>query len=208
VNTVVHVEDLLDAAYQNYAVLKGGVQVLERSGISLEKLPEDRSLKAFALLGNHDRKALERELVGNWQSFVSKGLVKGSIGTAPTPQLRLMVHAQPFAEALEDVWIRMNNATEIEEAPSEVFRCSKRVIGYWGQQARLYFEAQGVERALITPDRVFGLQSAMVTAKPSGALAGSFIFPIDNGEITFKLMHSTGQIFRYVFGAQIKGVEV
>ncbi len=203
-----NVNELLESVHFNYQTLKSRAKVLVRSGISIENIPEDCSLKAFALLGNHDRKALERELVGNWQTLVSKGLVKGLINTAPTPELRLMIHAQPFTDALEDAWMRMEKATEIEDAPSEVFRCSKRVIGYWGQQARLHFEAQGVERALITPDKVFGLQSAMVTAEPSGRLAGSFMFPIDDGEITFKLMHRTGQIFRYIFGAQTKGVEI
>ena len=203
-----NVNELLESVHLNYETLKSRAQVLVRSGISIENLPEDCFLKAFALLGNHDRKALERELIGNWQALVSKGLAKGSINTAPTPELRLLIHAQPFTDALEDAWMRMVKATEIEDAPPEVFRCSKRIIGYWGQQARLHFESQGIERALITPDKVFGLQSTMVTAEPSGSLAGSFMFPIDDGEITFKLMHRTGQIFRYIFGAKIKGVEV
>jgi hypothetical protein len=201
------VNELLESVHLNYEMLKGRAEILMRSGISVENLPEDCALKAFALLGNHDRKALEKELIGNWQGLVSKGLAKGSINTTPTPELRLLIHAQPFIGALEDVWMRMEKATDIVDAAPELFRCSKRVIGHWGQPARLHFEAQGVECVLITPDKIFGLQSAIVTAEPSGRLAGSFMFPIDDGEITFKLMHSTGQIFRYIFGAKTNGVE-
>lgn len=202
------VNDLLEAIYSNYEALITRTEVLVRSGIRTENLPEESSLKAFALLGDHDRKDLESKLKPHWQLLVSKGLVKGSLKATATPDLRLLTHSLSHTDALESTWERIEKASDIEDASLEVFRCSKRVTGLWGQPARLHFESFGIERALIIPDEVFGLQSAMVTADSSGKLAGSFIFPVDNGEITFKLLHRTGQIFQYIFSAQTKGVEI
>lgn len=208
-STTAHcVNDLLDVIHSNYEALRFRTEVLVRSGIRTENLPEESLLKAFSLLCDHDRKDLERKLKPNWQILVSKGLVKGSIKGTATPELRLLTHSLPHTDALESTWERIENASDVEDATLEVFRCSKRVSGLWGQPARLHFESYGIECALIIPDEVFALQSAMVTADVSGQLAGSFMFNLADGDITFKLLHKTGQIFQYIFSAQTKGVEI
>lgn len=201
------VDRLLDAAHRNYDVLQKRTEVLLRSGISMDHLPENATLMAFALLGEHDRKVVEEELIKHWQVLVAKGLAKGSIVDISTPELRLLAHARPFTDALDDVWQRLMSETDVSDAVPGILRCSSRIHGYWGQQTNIYFEAEGVDYALIKPDDVFALQPAMVAAEPTGKLVGSFSCHIDDGAITFRLMHRSGEIFKHVIRCEIKGAE-
>jgi hypothetical protein len=200
------VETLLEAAHRNYELIHKRKKVFVRSGIPIDHLPEDTALMAFSLLGDHDRETIEGELAGCWQELLSKGLVRGSITKVPTAELRLLAHARPFTDAFDDVWQRLKTATQVADATPEIFRCAKRIDGLWGQEVRLYFDAYEVDQMLIIPDEVFALQSAMVVADTTGKLAGSFTFPLDDGIVTFKLMHRTGEIFRHDIQSRVKGV--
>lgn len=190
------IEQLLARAHDGLDALMIKTEILERSGISRDHLPDQPALMAFALLGDHERDSLESELFEYWQVLVDKGLARGPIAEASTPELRLLAHAQPFTDALDDVWHRLMHATGAMDAPAAVLKCPTKIQGYWGQPINIHFQAQGVECILIQPDELFSIQPALLSAAPTEKLTGSFRCHIDDGEIRFRLMHRSGNIYQ------------
>lgn len=197
------IETLLQAAHRDLAALRERHGILLRSGISGDHLADATELMAFALLGDHERATILQRLRPQWTMLQSKGLAHGAIDNASTPELRLLDHALPHTEAIDDVWHRLANATEATEPPPGALRCVTRVRGLWGQLARLHFAARDILYLLISPDPIFGLQSALVAATPSGDCAGSFAIPIDNGSLTIALLGKNGAIYRHVVQAMV-----
>lgn len=192
------VEDLLDAAHAACALLYDRRELLGRIGIDAEYLPDDLVLRAFALLGDHERGGLLAKLGMDWEKLRRRGLVRGAIADTTTPELRLLAHVLPLTEHLDDVSLRLQEARLAPVAPHGVLRCASRVCGKWGQPARLHFAAVDVDYLSIAPDAVFALQPALLAADGSGACSGSFVFPIDDGAITFTLLLRSGEIVRHV----------
>lgn len=159
---------------------------------------------AFALLADHDRTNLMASLTEHWQMLQSKGLARGSIADVATPELRLLAHALPLTDAIEDVWQRLEGATQVQNAPHTILRCATRVQGLWGQLARLHFSAKNVVYVFVKPDTVFGLRSALLAADPSGRCAGSFTFPVDDGAIMITLLQRSGEMFRHTVRAVVE----
>ena len=199
------VEALLNAAYINLKTLRERHCTLTRSGIDSDHLPREEALMAFCLLGDHERADLLEKIGEHWAILHSKGLVRGEIEVASSPELRLIAHALPFIDAIDDVWQRLSNAELAPEAPQQILRCATGVSGLWGQIARLHFEAQDVLYLLIAPDPIFGLQPALVAAEANGWCVGSFSFSIDTGSITISLLQRSGDLFRHVIHAVVEG---
>ncbi len=201
--TMPRIEALLLAAHSELAVLCERHGILLRSGVSNDHLPNAMELMAFALLGDHEHTALLQRLRPQWTVLQSKGLAHGAIDKASTPVLRLLDHALPHTEAIDDVWHRLADATEAPEPPPGAWRCVTGVRGLWGQLARLHFAARDVLYLLVSPDPIFRLQSALVAARPAGDCAGSFVIPIDDGNITISLLGKNGAIYRHVVQAMV-----
>lgn len=192
------VEGLLEAAHRNYRMLCERSGSLTRCGIARDHLPEDVALMAFALLGDHDRAMLVEELSPHWQALHTKGLARASITETTTPELRLLSHSLLLADAVQNVWQRLQEVTDAPGGPRGAIQCAKRVQGLWGQPARLHFSALDVAYLLITPDEVFGLRPALLAAEGSGRCAGYFEFLVDDGDITFILQQRSGEVYRHV----------
>lgn len=201
--TMPRIEALLQAAHREFARLGERHGILLRSGVSGDHLPDTRELMAFALLGDHERTAMLQRLRPHWTMLQSKGIAHGTIDKASTPELRLLNHALPHTEAIDDVWHRLTDAVEAPEPPPGALRCVTRVRGLWGQLARLHFAARDVLYLLVSPDPIFRLQSALVAARPAGDCAGSFVIPIDDGNITISLLGKNGAIYRHVVQAMV-----
>jgi hypothetical protein len=199
-------EALIHAAHRCSVRLREGREALVRSGIADDDLPDEVSLMAFALLGDHDRVMLVEQLVPHWSALQSKGLAQGAIEEAVTPDLRLLAHALPHTDAIEDIWHRLGNIALAPAPPREILRCATRVSGCWGQQARLHVSAQDVFFLQIIPDPIFGLQPTLLAARTNGRCAGSFEFPIDEGAITLTLLTRSGEVFRHVVHSKIAEV--
>lgn len=200
------IETLLIAAHHDHAVLHERRGALLRSGIGNDHLPDELTLMAFALLGEHERAALLEQVRVHWSVLQSKGLVHGAMDDASTAELRLIAHALPHTRAIGDVWQRLQDAVQTSAPPHGILRCATRVRGLWGQLARLHFSAQDVPHMLIAPDPIFGLQPVLVAAEPGGCLAGAFTFPIDNGAIAISLLHRSGEVFRHMVQAKVEKV--
>lgn len=197
---------LLDDAHRDYAALRDRREALIRFGIGSDHLPNEVTLMAFALLGDHDRADVAADLETHWESLQSKGLVRGAIADLPTPELRLLAHVQPLTDGIEDVWQRLQGAAQVPEAPHGVLRCASRVQGLWGQLARLHFSAKDAAYVLISSDPIFGLQPALLAADRSGQCAGCFSFPVDDGEIRLTLLQRSGDVFRHSVRGVVEGL--
>lgn len=200
------IETLLVSAYQDLDVLRERRGALLRSGVDNDHLPDELVLMAFALLGDHERVKLLDQVRTHWSDLQSKGLAQGAIDVAATAELRLLAHALPHTKVIGNVWERLKDAKQATEPPHGILRCATRVRGLWGQLARLHFSAQDVQHMVIAPDRIFGLQPALITAEPGRRLAGNFVIPIDNGEIAITLLHRSGEVFRHVVQAMVEEV--
>ena len=199
------VEARLEAAHRDLALLRSRQQALVRVGLEADHLPDDLTLMAFALLGEHGRAELLGQLESQWNDLQTKGLVHGAIEQAPTALLRLVAHALPLTAAIDDILHRLENALDVPEPPHGVLRCATRVRGLWGQRARLHFSARDVHYALISPDPVFGLQPALIAAEPAGWCSGTIDFPIDKGAIAISLLQRSGELFRHVVHSAVEG---
>ena len=87
-----------------------------------------------------------------------------------------------------------------------MLRCATRVQGLWGQPVRLHFAAQDVAYVFILPDQLFELQPALLAADASGRCAGEFVFPVDDGSITFTLQQRSGEVFRHIVRSAVEGM--
>lgn len=192
------VETLLATAHAQYAALAARRGLLGHCGIAAEHLPEDSALMAFALLDDHDRQSLLHTLAPEWQTLRAKGLAEASLDSTPGPELRLLAHALPLLGAVQDVWQRLQETDQAEDAPAEVLRCPSRVRGLWGQAARVHFLAVDSAFLLIAPDPVFGAAPALLAADAAGRCGGSFTFPVDDGAITLTLQRRGGMLCRRV----------
>ena len=199
------VETLLNAAYRDRAALRIQRTLLVRVGVGDEHLPDETVMTAFALLGDHGRADLVKELRADWPRLQAGGVVQGSLDDAPTPTLRMVLLALDMIGGLDDILRQLADVGEAPEAPPEVLRCSDHVQGLWGQEAHFYFSAHDAAYVRIGPDRVFGLQPALVAADETGWIEGSFVFPIDNGVITISVMRRDGEVFRKIVRVETEG---
>lgn len=191
-------ELLLEAAHRDLAAVHEQHAALVRAGIGAERLPDEMTRMAFALLGDHDRAGIVRELDQHWETLLHKGLARGALRAAATPLLRLLAHALPATGEIAHVWQRLQAASDAPAAAPAVFRCATRVEGLWGQRARVHFLAEDASYVLIAPDAVFGRQSALVAADVSGRCAGYFAVPIEDGAVTCTLLRRNAEIVRHV----------
>lgn len=199
-----HIETILAAAHQNYAALRERRGALGRGGIGRDHLPDDVALMSFALLADHEWKAMLAEVRPHWAALQSKGLAHGTLENAATPVLRLLAHILSHTNAIEPIWQQLKGAVDASEPPHGVWRSATSVRGLWGQEARLHFSVQDVQHLLIDPDPVFGLQPALLALDPDTCHTGSFPFPIDNGAITMRLRHRNGNVYRQVIVATVE----
>jgi len=116
------VEARLEAAHRDLALLRSRQQALVRVGLEADHLPDDLTLMAFALLGEHGRAELLGQLESQWNDLQTKGLVHGAIEQAPTALLRLVAHALPLTAAIDDILHRLENALDVPEPPHGVLR--------------------------------------------------------------------------------------
>lgn len=200
------IEALLSAAHRDLDAIRERCKVIELSGIVRDHLPDDLELRAFALLGDHERDRQLEQARPHWPELQSKGLAQGSINDATTAELRLLMHALPHIQAIDSVWSRLAAIERAPVPPLGTLRCATQVRGQWGQPARVHFAAQDVRHMLISPEAVFGLQPALVAAEPDGQTAGAFVIPIDNGEIAITLLHRSGEVFRHVVQTMVEEV--
>ena len=124
-------EVLLEAAHRDASIVHEHHAALVRAGITAERLPDEVTRMAFALLGDHDRAGVMRELAAHWETLLHKGLARGPIGTAATPLLRLLAHALPATAEIAHVWQRLQAAGDAPAAPPAVSaaRRGSRVSG-------------------------------------------------------------------------------
>jgi hypothetical protein len=201
-----HIETLLAAAHRDLEVLRNRRSGLEIRGIGRDHLPDDMTLMAFALLGDHERDVVLGQVHGRWAGLQAKGLVYGAIDAASTAELRLLEHIREQTETIGPAWQQLRETVEASEPPREIWRSAARVRGLWGQPARLHFSVRGVSHLLIDPDPVFGLQPALLAIDPEVGYTGSFQFPIDNGTIAISLLHEGGEVYRHVVEAMVAEV--
>lgn len=200
------VETLLAAAHRDLDALRERRGALELRGVGSDHLPDDVTLMAFALLGDHERDALRAQVCGRWTALQSKGLVYGAIDEASTAEFRLLEHVRGHTEAIGPAWQQLREAVGAPEPPHDIWRCARRVRGLWGQWARLRFSVRGVSHLLIDPDPIFGLQPALLATDPDAGYTGSLPFPIDNGAITISLLRRGGEVYRHVVEAMVEEV--
>lgn len=202
--TIPNIERLLAEAYGSYHLLREKRTMLERSGINRDHLPTDEILRAYALLGDHEREKMLEAIREQWPALQSKGLAYGAMEVAATPELRLFAHIQGYIEAIEPIWQQLQEAVDVSVPPSAIWRCAKRASGLWGQLARLRFSARGVRHLLIEPEPIFGMQPALIAVDPARSHSGSFQFPVDTGRISITLLHQSGMVYRQVIEVMVE----
>lgn len=205
VQTPPRVEALLAAAHRDRTRLERRCEALERAGIAAEHLPEPLARMAFVLLGDHERETLVTELRPHWSTLQAKGLVSGALQEATTPELRLLAQVREHTDAIGPIWQQLQ-AAEAPEPPRGIFSCARRVHGRWGQPARVHFRLDGVRHLLIDPDPIFGLQPALLAADPERRHSGSFLFPVDRGQIRISLLHGSGALYRHTIESLVEEV--
>lgn len=183
----------LKAVYENWKVLQRYRTLLRNVGLTQEDLPDDVSMQAFALLGVHDRHAVEAEFGRIRSAIDSKGLVP-LIEPIPTPLMRLMLHVAPLWDSVQSLWDRLKDSEQAPQTSPEHLRCVSRVRGMWGQQARVHFAVWDTAHVLIRPAPVFGTQPTMLTVARDGRCNGSFTIPIDDGAVTLTLALRNGDL--------------
>lgn len=201
------VERLLEDAHARLPALHEQCGVMQRSGIGSNHLPDNLALMAFALLGDHDRSALLRQLRGYWTGLQDKGFARGSIDEAPTAELRLLAHVLEHTDTVGPILQQLRDAEGITQPPREIWRCVRQITGLWGQKVQVHFSVLGgVSHLLIDADPVFGLQPALLAVNPDAGRTGTFCVPVDEGAIRITLLHRSGLMFRHIVQATVEGV--
>ena len=203
---VPRVEGLLAAAHRNLELLRKHRSALERSGVDRVHLLADAAMMAFALLGDHSRESVIGELRAHWDGLQARGLAHGPLAAVPTPVLRLLTHALSHVQAIGTISEQLLAVADAPAPPADVWRGANAVSGLWGQRAQLHFTVRDADYVLIDPDRVFGLQPALLALDPDTSNAGSFPVPVDNGEVRMRLRHRDGHVFCQV--VQVRVAEV
>jgi len=198
------VERLLSKAHRILPVLHDRRNVLQRSGIDRNHLPSDEALMAYTLLGDHEREEKLALIRDPWPDLQAKALVYGALADASTPELRLIEHALPHTDIITTVWDQFQLINDAAEPPRSVWHSAASVRGLWGQSCRLRFTVYDVTHLMIDPDPIFGLQRALLALGLSHSHSGSFMFPIDNGAISIKMRHHSGQIYRHIVNVRTK----
>jgi hypothetical protein len=191
------IEQLLDTAHAELAVLQETSRSLAHHGMTASDLPQYNTLVATAVLGEHGRAQVEESLREHWAGLIDKGLTHGDLTAHSTPHLRLLLMVQPATESLAGLRSRME--TEVTQAaPQELFRCAPVVADLmWGQPVRLDYQIGAqAEYLLIVPSRAIRRMPVLIHTG-HGAGHGNIDLPGDEGEVVFTVMGRDGQIYRH-----------
>lgn len=190
------IEELLAHAYSELAALQATTRTLIRHGLAASALPSGDILLAIAVLGDHGRPKVEKDLLDHWEGLVNKGLVHGDLHEHSTPRLRLLLLVQPATVVLDGLRTRLESAAA-QPAPPEVIRCASQVNGLmWGQRVRLDYWIDHAEYLLIVPSPAFRRLPVLIHTG-GGAGHGNIELPGDEGEVVFTVMGNEGSIYRH-----------
>lgn len=187
------IESILQLASQTLVLLSSHRERTLQRGIREDDLPRDAELRAIALLGEHDRRAIVATLREHWQMLVEKGLVRGEINEASTPLLRFLAFVVPHIESVDCVWDELNNNHhEFPEPLPELLKCVDSISRvYWGQPLQIRFQIRDIERVLISCSPSLGLDDAFLQTE-CGRLNGTVNLLADQGWVRFVLLASDG----------------
>ncbi len=199
------VERTLVAAHEHLALLRQRCGELAQD-IGDQHLPDEGTLAAFSLLGDHARNSLVQNLQGEiWTALKARGLAYRTAKAASTPELRLLSHVRAYIWAVQPVEARLRGASELPEPPDELWRCTRIVQGARPQRARVHFVSGTPDLRYLLIDPPYSAQERPVLwAWPPAS--GWFAIPIDGGSAVLTLMYRDGRMFRMRIQTKMKGI--
>ncbi len=191
------IEELLIQCHADESALKNAVRLYQCHGLGADCLPDARSLRAIALLGDHERGKCLKSIQDQWEALQDRGLTNTNAPEeVSTPLLRLLCYTLPHLESIPP----LADALNVDEAPPPewgVFRCPDKITSaYWGRLLLIPFSAHQVEALRIHADEVFALAPIMLRAV-NGTISGQLKIPADTGSLFFTLLSEEGQVFRH-----------
>lgn len=192
------IEVLLHQAHAAEMQLQIASRRLLTRGMAAEDLPDDSALRALALLGDHERANVLKQLRSGWAALQERGLVTDCLpDDVATPMLRLLAYTLEHLDEIPPLL----EALDVDEAPKPdqgMFQCPEKICGvYWGQPLSIRFSAQGIDAIRIQADAVFDLEPVLVRAT-DGQLSGGCEVLADSGRITFNMSASAGGVFQHI----------
>lgn len=201
------IEGLLQDAYTSFEQLRTLRARVASSGIDLDVLPDDVALRAFALLGNHDRNAVAMKASPHLTLLMGKGLIENSfIDTLSTPMLRFFAHIDQFLDGLLDISQRIEAGIaswKVGERTvgSPVIRCADKVSGFYSPEIKsLAAYVSGAEWLLVRPDPIFGLAETLLRVNADGLVKiisgaeNSRKIHCDDGMLLLAAMAASGSV--------------
>ncbi|MGH9801966.1 MAG: hypothetical protein ACRD82_16515 [Blastocatellia bacterium] len=162
------IETLLQQVHDSFNRLRTLRSRVAVSGIDIDSLPDDVALKAFAILGNHDRAVVVDRISAHLALLAAKGLI-ASTDTArlPTPVLRFYAQIEYLLDGVLDISQRIEagidawrNGHQTTDGPA--IRCASSASGLYSQELRLKIHVLGAEWLLVRPEPIFGVAETLL----------------------------------------------
>lgn len=192
------IEKLLQMAYSDFERLRALRDKVASSGISMDILPDDVVLKAFVLLGDHDRINISDQVAPHLGLLIDKGLIFDKDRLLTTPALRFFAHIDHLLDELIDVSQLMESGITSWRADDgmmgkPIIDCATQFAAFYGQNITLKIRVIGAEWLLVRPAENFWLPDWFLPVTEDCAVT---IPPIrcDDGEVLIAAMTSTGQV--------------
>lgn len=203
------IENLLQTAHSEFEGLRALRKKVASSGISMDILPDDVVLKAFVLLGDHDRINISDQVAQHMNLLMDKGLIfDKDIRLLTTPALRFFAHIDHLLDELIDVSQLMEAGITSWSADDgmidkPIIDCATQFAAFYGQNIALKIRVIGAEWLLVRPAENFWLPDWFLRVTEDCAVT---IPPIrcDDGEVLIAAMTSTGQVSVKTIALSIK----
>ncbi len=193
------VENLLAQAFSHEAALRHAtLNLMRRGGLAADDLPNLRSLRCLALLGDHMRADVITTVRSQWDDLSDRGLIsESSPEDLSTPHLRLLTYTLPLLGQIEP----LQEVLCVDEAPAPtvgMFACAQTIQGvHWGQPLSIQFSCR-MDAVRIHGEPLFDLEPVLLRSSGDHVLHGELDLLADTGSIYFTMRSDTGDVYQHV----------
>jgi hypothetical protein len=194
-----NIEKLLGKAHSSYdglVILRGRVAA---AGVQMNMLPEDFILKAFALLGDHQREDVINRVSPYLALLSGKGFIVDAnrIEGISTPELRFYSQIAHLLEDLLDITERFDAGIAALQQGAvsiggPIIQCAREASGLFGQEMRIRAHIHDAEWLLIRIDPIFGFTDRLQRIAADTPI--EIELPCDDGKVEICAMTASGRV--------------
>ncbi len=204
-----HIEKLLGKAHSSYDGLVVLRERVAAAGVQMNMLPEDFILKAFALLGDHQRTDVIDRVNPYLALLSGKGFIVDAnrIEGISTAELRFYAQIAHLIEGLLDITQRIaagiaalkHGAVSIG---GPIIQCAYEASGIYGTKMYIFAHIHDAEWLLIRADSIFGFTDRLQRIAADAPI--EIELPCDDGNIEICAMTASGRVSMHTLRLSIQ----